>query len=107
MELQVVGVRVGSEAVQQDAEASGLLFGDEFGGHGRGGGLEDAPDAEELQDRVVAVEVDDEAQRLRQPMRRRPSPHARNRPSGAEDGYGQAPRSGIGEKVTRVWFRSR
>src|SRR6185437_12566292 len=33
------------------------------------GGLQDAPDPEELQQRVVAVEVDDEAERLQQQPR--------------------------------------
>src|SRR5690242_11923403 len=74
VELQVVGHqflgrRIRSDAGEQDAQASALLGCDPFGRHRGGGGLQDAPDPEELQQRVVAVEVDDEAQRLQQQPR--------------------------------------
>src|SRR5437763_3604965 len=74
MELQVVGHqflgrRIRSDAIEQDAQAAALLGGDPLGRHRGSGGLQDAPDPEELQQRVVAVEVDDEAERLQQQPR--------------------------------------
>src|SRR5437763_4316947 len=74
VELQVVGHqflgrRIRSDAVEQGAQAAALLGGDPLGRHRGGGGLQDAPDPEELQQRVIAVEVDDEAQRLQQQPR--------------------------------------
>ena len=66
---QVLGRRIGPDAVEQGAQAVAFLLGDPLRRHRGGGGFEDAPDPEELEQRVVAVEVDDEAQRLEQQAR--------------------------------------
>jgi len=66
---QLFRIRVGSQAVEQLLQALDLFNADPLRRHRGGGRLEDAPDLEELEHRVVAVEVDDEVQRLQQLVR--------------------------------------